>query len=257
MKKTLYLLFVIGALSSCQSLLDIPQQGVLNMDTFYKTDEDAQQALAAVYNEWAYKFAFSNFHCKLLMADDTWQGGNGPADGASGAALSRAYYDSSNEKIKFMYEGYYIIINRANLLLDSFKDSADTKIKKQAVAEARFFRAWAYYELVTMWDNPPLVKKVLGSDEGKVTNTPGEETWQFLEDELKDIISGGNLTEKVDGTPDAETCAECDDEGLQDVDCGIEEIHISYAGIVSMVLISRSPNCKKPEHSIPASPFLY
>ena len=99
MKKTLYLLFVIGALSSCQSLLDIPQQGVLNMDTFYKTDEDAQQALAAVYNEWAYKFAFSNFHCKLLMADDTWQGGNGPADGASGAALSRAYYDSSNEKV--------------------------------------------------------------------------------------------------------------------------------------------------------------
>ena len=200
MKKTLYLLFVIGALSSCQSLLDIPQQGVLNMDTFYKTDEDAQQALAAVYNEWAYKFAFSNFHCKLLMADDTWQGGNGPADGASGAALSRAYYDSSNEKIKFMYEGYYIIVNRANLLLDSFQDSADTKIKKQAVAEARFFRAWAYYELVTMWDNPPLVKSVLGSDDGKVSNTPGEETWKFLEDELKDIISSGNLTEKSSAT---------------------------------------------------------
>ena len=200
MKKTLYLLFVIGALSSCQSLLDIPQQGVLNMDTFYKTDEDAQQALAAVYNEWAYKFAFSNFHCKLLMADDTWQGGNGPADGASGAALSRAYYDSSNEKIKFMYEGYYIIVNRANLLLDSFQDSADSKIKKQAVAEARFFRAWAYYELVTMWDNPPLVKSVLGSDDGKVSNTPGEETWKFLEDELKDIISSGNLTEKSSAT---------------------------------------------------------
>lgn len=200
MKKTLYTILssiiVVGAAASCQGLLDIPQQGVLNMETFYQTDRDAEQALAAVYHEWAEKFTFSNFHCKLLMSDDTWQGGNGPSDGASGAALSRAFYDATNEKIKFMYEGYYIIINRANLLLGSFQDRADTPFKRQAVAEARFFRAWAYFELVTMWDNPPLVKRVLGSNEGKVENTPGAETWQFLEDELKDIVSGGDLSEK-------------------------------------------------------------
>ena len=197
MKKTVYILLSALALCSCQHLLDIPQQGVLNMETFYQTDEDASQALAAVYNVWAEKYTFSNFHCKLLMSDDTWQGGNGPADGASGAALSRAYYDATNEKIKIMYEGYYIIINRANLLLDSFQEKADTPVKKQAVAEARFFRAWAYYELVTLWDTPPLVKRVLSSDEGKVTNTPGEETWKFLEDELKDIVAGGDLSEKT------------------------------------------------------------
>lgn len=49
--KTRYLLYTLAlaaTMSSCESKLDIPQQGTLNMDTYYQTDEDAQEALAAM-----------------------------------------------------------------------------------------------------------------------------------------------------------------------------------------------------------------
>ena len=39
--------------------------------------------------------------------------------------------------------------------------------------------------------------------------------------------------QQVNEAPDSETCAKCDDEGLKNIDCAIEEIHILCAGIVS------------------------
>ena len=50
MKKIL--LYLAGAaatlsLVGCEGLLDIPQKGVVSIDDFYKTDEDAQSALTA------------------------------------------------------------------------------------------------------------------------------------------------------------------------------------------------------------------
>lgn len=199
MKKIYY----IGALAltsifmgSCASKLDIPQQGVLNMETYYRTDGDAEEALAALYGTWAGNFVNADYMDKVLLADDCWTGGNGPADGGDRAGFSRAYFDTNCGLVKDMYSGYYTIINRANLILDSFANSADTPVKRQAVAEARFFRAWCYIELVTLWGNPPLVTKVLTSSEGRVSNTPAEETWKFIEDELTDIIASGDLTEK-------------------------------------------------------------
>ena len=36
-------------LSSCNGLLDIPQKGVLNYETYYQTDEDAENAVIACY----------------------------------------------------------------------------------------------------------------------------------------------------------------------------------------------------------------
>ena len=39
--------------------------------------------------------------------------------------------------------------------------------------------------------------------------------------------------QQVDHAPDAKTGSEGNDEGLQNIDCAIEEIHILCAGIVS------------------------
>lgn len=196
----LYSLTLAAALGSCESKLDIPQQGVLNMETYYQTDADAQEALAAVYSTWAGQMVSNNYMTKVLLADDCHTGGNGPADGGDRAGFSRAFYDTNAGLVKEMYSGCYTIINRANLLLDSFQDAADTPVKRQAVAEARFFRAWSYIELITLWGNPPLVTRVLSSSEGKLENTPAAETWQFVEEELKAIIEGGDLTEKSSAT---------------------------------------------------------
>lgn len=197
--KTKYYFYVCafaGVMSACESKLDIPQQGVLNMETYYQTDEDAQEALAAVYGNWAGTFVMADYMNKVLLADDCYSGGNGPSDGGDRAGFSRAFFDANCGLVKDMYGGYYTVINRANLVINNYQERADSEVKKQAVAEARFFRAYCYLELVTLWGNPPLVTTVLDAEEGAVGNTPAAETWDFIESELEDIIQSGSLTEK-------------------------------------------------------------
>jgi hypothetical protein len=202
MKTKKYLLLLIGLMvfSACEDQLDIPQQGVLNMDTYYQTPQEAQEALAALYARWATAFTNNDYLTKTLLADELYTGGSGPADNADMAALSRAYYDATNGSIKTMYSGLYETIYRANLILDVFDANDPDPVIKQAVAEARFFRAWCYIDLVTLWGNPPLVTRVLSSDETKVPNTPAEETWAFIEAELTTAINSGALTEKQSAT---------------------------------------------------------
>jgi len=52
MKKYILPLFIITAVlfSACnEDLLDIPQKGVISIDSFYITDEDAESALVNLY----------------------------------------------------------------------------------------------------------------------------------------------------------------------------------------------------------------
>ena len=50
--------------------------------------------------------------------------------------------------------------------------------------------------------------------------------------------------QKVDHAPDAKTCSEGNDEGLQHIDCAIEEIHILCAGIVSLWFLRWKPQSR-------------
>ena len=51
---------VISFTSCDVDLLEIPQQGVTNEEAFYKTDQDCEEAIAAVYRSW--RTAFSGGH---------------------------------------------------------------------------------------------------------------------------------------------------------------------------------------------------
>ena len=51
MKKIYIALMALAAcaFTACQGRLDIPQKGVVPMEEFYQTDEDAQSALTSAY----------------------------------------------------------------------------------------------------------------------------------------------------------------------------------------------------------------
>ena len=52
MKKIFLALIAISAtlfLTGCEGMLDIPKKGVISMENFYQTDEDAESALVSAY----------------------------------------------------------------------------------------------------------------------------------------------------------------------------------------------------------------
>ena len=69
-------------ITSCEDRLDIPKHGNMgSKETFYQTDEEAEQALAALHISFRANH-YNWFFVKNLLADDVWCGGGSRGDNA-------------------------------------------------------------------------------------------------------------------------------------------------------------------------------
>lgn len=86
-----------------------------------------------------------------------WQIGTDITSAGSTEGVENPFYqyadlNSENGGVNYLWERCYAFINNANLIIDGVGDS-----NPQASAEARFFRAYAYNMLVTLWGDVPLL----------------------------------------------------------------------------------------------------
>lgn len=185
MKKIFFPLICAGALlvTSCSEKLEIPQKGVVAYEDFYKTDEDAEGALVAMYDVFAQNIARpngENIICPYialfnLPGDDVYAAGEFYGDNDFNAQINEFRLDANAQLVVSMYKGFYQMIYTANLVIDNFSgEKADSDVKKRAVAEARTIRAWAHMMLAIGWGTPPLVDHVLVEAPGNYTGTQEE-----------------------------------------------------------------------------------
>ena len=215
MKKILIALTVLSAalvFTGCEKRLDIPRKGVVDLTSFYQTDEDAESALVAAYYT-AGRF-FSNTmwttagwnDCPFLSmweyaTDEIYVAGSDKTDGQSGNEIQAFRMDYNNSLIAGTYECYYMIIKGANDVIDHFDgELADTPVKKRCVAEARIIRAQAQLLLALGWGTAPIVENNLtGSD--KPANAESQDAvLQWVADEcdkaIPDLTSKSSVNDK-------------------------------------------------------------
>ena len=181
-------------LASCSDLLDIPQHGVLDYNTYYQTDDQILSANVALYLEvrgWEYNVKL----CKAMFTDDFWAGGSMRGDNTDLEHLNEFTFDAEQDYIKSMFTTYYTLIYKANVILGHV-DEEKGAVARQARAEAKVFRAFAYFDLKTMWGNPPVVDHELAPSEYNVPNGSDAELWGLMEQDLTEAISSGALAEK-------------------------------------------------------------
>ena len=184
------------ALTSCnESLLNIPQKGVLNYDTYYSTDEEILTASAAMYYE-VRNWEFNVLLCKAMLTDDFYAGGANRGDNANLQMLNEFVFDAEEDYIEGMFTTYYTLIYKANVVLGHI-DENFSETAKMVRAEAKVFRAFAYFDLITMWGNPPLVDHELLPSEYARPNGTTEELWGLVEKDLTEAIASGALAEKT------------------------------------------------------------
>lgn len=162
---------LIGAaflFSACEDRLNIGQKGVIPFESFYQTDDDAQNALNNLYQSFCLNIAGNEGIYVALPVlfnepgDDMLAAGNYYGDNDFGAQLNEFRLDSQNEVVKNAYWGLYGVIYDCNLILDNIEPT--TAVKKRVCAEARALRAWAHFTLAIGWDCPPLVDHILPAD---------------------------------------------------------------------------------------------
>lgn len=159
MKKTIYLIgiaaSIMGGITSCT--LDAEDYVTKSSENFPATTEDATQALAGIYQNLNQVSATPecSFLYAAMLASDDCLGGGGPNDlhMQSLDMLLNSKQDMTQQFWKDRYQG----INRANSLLDGIENiQLAESDKNQIEGEAKFLRAFYYYELASMYGRVPL-----------------------------------------------------------------------------------------------------
>ncbi len=185
------------AFTACSDNLNIEKMGNLgSSDDFYKTDNDAEQAITACYTDLG--TVFEPVKCiDDLLSDDVWCGGGNRNDNAQRETIGDYTFGSTNELIQQTYEGLYTMIYHANLVLEKF-ENYDTPVKKRDQAEAYFFRGLAHFYLGAYYGTAPVVDHLLPESEYAKTNSTREQLYTQAETDLKAAIASGALSQKAE-----------------------------------------------------------
>lgn len=191
MKQSIYLLLLFPAVIfiSCEKdfLEKTPIVGVTE-ENFYRTEADAIAGVNAAYASLQFQLSPEG-HFRWfwgdIMSDDAVKGGSGDNDvnellqletfkGPANTVLLEAEWGAD-------YEGIY----RANVVLEKVPAiEMDEDLKARILGEARFIRAWNFYNLVTMFGGVPLVDHVLAPSEYNMPRASADEVWDLIENDL-------------------------------------------------------------------------
>lgn len=155
---TLLCAAALTVLTGCKKFLDQEVPGAYAEQDFYKTDEEASQAVVAVYdmmqahynNNWG-----SLYMVKTLLSDESNCGGSDAGDQPGYQTLDNFNFDATNDKVRDAWRMCYFTIYRANKVINRVEPVND--LRKRLIAEAKFLRAYNYFELVSLWGDVPLV----------------------------------------------------------------------------------------------------
>ena len=179
---------------SCSNELDIEKHGNMgSMDTYYTTDENINTASASLYLSVRSNY-FTWYFLKNLLSDDVWCGGGQRGDNGEMEKLNEYNFDTNHGSVEGVYSGLYSVIYKANLIIDMTE--GETAVMKRAINEAKVFRAWAHFELVSLWGTAPKVDHLLTPGEYRQANGTAADTWAFVEQDLTEAINSGTLPSK-------------------------------------------------------------
>lgn len=159
MKRYIILFVVVTAfLSACSDeFLETTPYDKKVIENFYKTPQDAFEGLVAAYDVLQ---SDDYGHIVLMseIASDNAFGGGGKSDG-----FGHNYWDWFRAEIDqnaLAWKKYYRGIYRANAILtnlDNVDWGNDEGLRNQYESEARFLRAYYYFDLVRLFENIPLL----------------------------------------------------------------------------------------------------
>ena len=207
MKHLLSILTVAAALTftSCEDFLTEEVRGQQNLDTYFSTLEECNSYVTGCYQDITCG-GWWNINTVWLLSemcsDDAWMGNTTQSQSDY---ISLAHYQgngASNGPISNFWQYRYKGILRCNVAIDRISQAnlTDTETRDRLVGEARFLRAYYYFELVRNFGGVPLITEFLLPEQVQgITRKSAEEVYQFIEDDL--LAAADVLPERSEYAP--------------------------------------------------------
>jgi len=190
MKNLKIYILALGALSltACSdTFLDSEPITTITDVNFYKTPADANKALIGCYDGLQRLDGVAMPILSEICSDNSF-GGTGNGDGLGYQAIEE--FDKSRSPLdKDLFNSnwitYYKAIYRCNMLLsklDQIDWKGDTEARVNTEAEAKFLRAYLYFDMARIWGSIPLI--TVATAENVPQSTP-EEVYKVIAQDLK------------------------------------------------------------------------
>ena len=187
-------LFATVSFSACSDFL-VEDGGQENLDTYFQSENDAESFLTGCYNAITYHgwWQIENFWILTDMcSDDLWMG-NTTQD--QSGYISLAHYQGvgqSNGTISNFWQYRYKGILRSNIAIERIPEAPirDERKKERLIGEAKFLRAYFYFELVKNFGDVPIIEGFLLPEEvSGITRSSTEDVYALIEQDLTDAAN--------------------------------------------------------------------
>ena len=191
LKITIIALLAGFSMVSCDFLDKEPTK--LTPENYFNTPAEANSFLTGIYAILSQPTFYGGDYMYLVAGDDlSHYGGSGRGPASTGLICNNA--TTSDNAVTAFWYALYSGINRANMFLENIDkvNGFDAGIKEQYIAEARFLRAFYYFNLVECWGDVPF--KTVSTQ--SVTNlniprTDKQEIYDFIISEMADAAETG------------------------------------------------------------------
>ncbi len=188
---TILLLVLISTVTGCKKFLDTDAQGSYNeIDYPYPGGSGAyDQYIFAAYNDLrSFNVHSQSFITAASIRSDDADKGSTPADGGANAIdMDNFPVQPSNGFCNTLWTGYYTMINKCNVtilqVVNNTAITATDQVKMQTIAEAKFIRAYSYFNLVRFFGRVPLVDTG-SSTTGNIPQSSPAQIYAFIEADL-------------------------------------------------------------------------
>src|SRR6188474_25081 len=190
-KKVIAVLLVVSSTVACTDKLDVLDENNPTTLSYFKTALELQNGVNAIYStlrsaelvgrEWFFTHDMRSGECAS---------GGSQLEAPRAELLKQPSPAPSNAVMSNVWSGAYQMINRANLVLSKAPGITDnTSLRDRLVGEAKFLRAWAYFELVSQWGEVPLYTQSITSTTGYKGKSPAADVYALVIADLTEAIA--------------------------------------------------------------------
>jgi hypothetical protein len=195
--KVIYILLVLGIITAIgiiipgcsEDRLDIKPKGVLLEPSFFNNEEDVYRALVSAYDpiSWLFSWGMSYWVQLNAASDDANAGGNNASDQPCFVQADRFNIDVTDYGAEELWRKYYAGVYRCNIIFYNVeaKPELQTPAVNMFLGEARFLRAYYYFDLVRFFGKVPLIDRPIGSEDYAMTRAEISDIFGLIVSDLE------------------------------------------------------------------------
>jgi len=193
MKKVIKIFSIILSLSvfsiGCSKFLELDPPYTQDAENFFLNEADYLRALTGAYD--LLQGMFVSYWIGDIASDNCIAGGESATDTEGLHQIEAMTHGAFNDELRSIMRFNYCGIARCNFLLEPKENEIDFSSKATILAEAKFLRAFYYFELVKFFGDIPLViDERLGVQQiQQLERTPSSEVYAQIEQDLNDAIA--------------------------------------------------------------------